>query len=93
VDEVCKACRGTGEQTYGSTSTWRGGIGGAALTTDVCDQCWGSGDTKNPWYDIRAAEAEVGEQVLVQVIGPRPKDFTDCDAGWQDMAKAKPQDG
>ncbi len=39
----CKNCSGYGYRVYGSTSTWRGGAGGQAITSDVCDQCWGSG--------------------------------------------------
>jgi hypothetical protein len=39
----CQRCHGYGYRAYGSTATWRGGIGGQAITTDVCDVCWGSG--------------------------------------------------
>ena len=46
----CSACGGIGERVYGSTATWAGGIGGQALTSGVCDECWGSGrsDRKGP---------------------------------------------
>jgi len=40
---ACQRCQGYGYRAYGSTATWRGGIGGQAITTDVCDVCWGSG--------------------------------------------------
>ena len=32
---------------------WQGGIGGAAMTRDVCDVCWGSGDKHKTWQDLR----------------------------------------
>ena len=50
----CLACGGAGVRSYPSTSTWRGGIGGQAFTTDVCDKCWGSGDRNNAWPSHRA---------------------------------------
>lgn len=51
VDEgdCCLDCAGSGYKTYGSTSTWRGGAGGATLTSDVCNKCWGSGSGSKPW--------------------------------------------
>lgn len=49
----CKHCVGLGVQTYGSTATWRGGVGGAAMTVGVCDKCWGSGDADRPWQSWR----------------------------------------
>lgn len=58
VETPCKECRGIGKRLYGSTSTWRGGIGGAAITTDVCDGCWGSGDASYPGANLRALRAE-----------------------------------
>lgn len=51
-DAACPQCSGSGIKLYGSTATWRGGIGGAAMTNDVCDKCWGSGTT-NPWPSHR----------------------------------------
>lgn len=49
----CGDCGGSGIQTYGSTATWHGGIGGAAMTDDVCDKCWGSGDANKSWPSHR----------------------------------------
>ena len=63
VDVVCTKCHGDGQRLYGSTATWRGGIGGQAMTTDVCDHCWGSGDEAHPGYDIRKHEAGVRQLV------------------------------
>lgn len=40
--DECKNCGGAGVTTYGSTATWRGGVGGQTITTGVCDKCWGS---------------------------------------------------
>jgi len=51
--EECPTCQGHGKRLYGSTSTWRGGIGGQAFTTDVCDSCWGSGLKDCPWPSHR----------------------------------------
>lgn len=61
VRTPCKKCRGIGTVTYGSTATWRGGIGGQAMTTDVCDQCWGSGDADRAWTNIREMEREIAK--------------------------------
>ena len=57
VREPCADCGGAGVKMYESTSTWRGGIGGAAMTNDVCDKCWGSGDADSPWYSHREFES------------------------------------
>lgn len=52
-EEPCHECGGRGVKSYGCTSTWRGGPGGQAITTDVCDQCWGSGKENHPWPSHR----------------------------------------
>lgn len=57
IYELCKECGGWGKKSYPSTATWRGGIGGQMFTTDVCDKCWGSGDTSRPWPSWRAIRA------------------------------------
>lgn len=57
IKDPCPRCRGFGVRTYGSTSTWHGGIGGAAMTQGVCDGCWGSGDQNRPWVSLRRVEA------------------------------------
>lgn len=49
----CQRCDGYGYRAYGSTSTWRGGAGGQAITSDVCDQCWGSGRSDRPHGSLR----------------------------------------
>jgi len=56
IENVCPDCDGSGKKTYGNTTTFHGGIGGQALTTDVCDKCWGSGDKESPWPDWRKYE-------------------------------------
>lgn len=50
---ACERCRGLGCYWYGNTATWRGGVGGAAMTRDVCDVCWGSGDKGRPFTNLR----------------------------------------
>lgn len=57
VEEPCQACGGSGRRLYGSTATWHGGIGGAAMTWDVCDRCWGTGDARRKGADLRAMTA------------------------------------
>ena len=53
IADACKDCAGAGVKTYGSTSTWHGGIGGQAMTNDVCNKCWGSGNKNKPWPSHR----------------------------------------
>jgi hypothetical protein len=50
---ACARCDGNGYCAYGSTSTWRGGTGGQAITADVCDECWGSGRSDRKHGDQR----------------------------------------
>lgn len=52
----CIRCHGDGIRLYGSTATWRGGIGGAAMTYGVCNLCWGSGIKDKPWPSHREFE-------------------------------------
>lgn len=54
-DDLCHRCHGAGIRAYGSTATWRGGIGGQAITSDVCDACWGSGSKSRKWPSHRLA--------------------------------------
>ena len=47
---ACAECSGSGIKTYANTATYhRSAIAGQAMTTDVCDHCWGSGSRSNPW--------------------------------------------
>lgn len=55
--DMCRECGGSGYKLYGSTATWRGGVGGQAMTNSVCDCCWGSGSNSNPWPSWRKYEA------------------------------------
>ena len=57
-DEPCNVCSGSGVRSYGTTSTWRGGIGGCVITSDVCDRCWGSGVKDRPWTNLRQKAQE-----------------------------------
>jgi len=58
VDSPCEACMGMGRRMYSSGSTWRGGMGTAACTWDVCDVCWGSGDKNRIGANLREIEKE-----------------------------------
>lgn len=53
IETPCMKCQGMGSRAYGSTATWHGGMGGASITSDVCDHCWGSGDEHRHWTDLR----------------------------------------
>jgi hypothetical protein len=53
VSNMCTHCSGLGVKSYGDTSTWHGGAGGQAITSDVCDHCWGSGDEFKKWPSHR----------------------------------------
>jgi len=63
VEDPCPKCHGHGVRAYGSTATWRGGIGGQTTTSDVCDGCWGSGDKNKTWTNLRTIAAEVERRV------------------------------
>lgn len=56
IEYPCKECGGTGTKAYGSTSTWRGGVGGQMITGGPCDKCWGSGDEHRHWPSHRKFE-------------------------------------
>jgi hypothetical protein len=62
-EECCPKCSGSGWRLYSSTSTWRGGIGGAAMTNGVCNTCWGSGSISRKWTDLRKMESQMRERV------------------------------
>lgn len=58
-EEACKDCQGSGVKSYGNTSTWRGGIGGQMMTSDVCNKCWGSGNNNEPWTNLKQLRKEL----------------------------------
>jgi hypothetical protein len=61
---ICKACHGWGGIWYPNTATWRrGGFSGQAFTWDVCDTCWGSGDSDATWTDLRKLRDEEAQRV------------------------------
>lgn len=80
TEQPCKDCGGSGERVYASTTAWRGGIGGCAMTRGVCDKCWGSGVAERPWTNLRALsnkDRRIAE--LERVIGrrkTRPSTYT-----------------
>jgi len=53
VVDPCSECGGWGVKPYGGTSTWTGRAGGQVITSGVCNQCWGSGDSSKPWPSLR----------------------------------------
>lgn len=66
--EPCKVCDGWGCRNYSNTSTWRKGVGGASITRDVCDSCWGSGEEGRPWLDLRKLAAEEEQRVATRAL-------------------------
>ncbi len=56
---ACPDCDGYGQKAYASTATWWGGIGGRAITSAVCDKCWGTGRTDETGVDQRIIEAKI----------------------------------
>jgi len=59
VENRCDRCGGSGSRLYSNTTTWHGGAGGQALTNGICDRCWGSGDVKHPWLNLRGYERQL----------------------------------
>ena len=53
---ACGMCNGLGHRAYGNTTTWRGGIGGQAITQGTCDKCWGTGRTDVTGVNLRDLE-------------------------------------
>jgi hypothetical protein len=66
VNTPCVSCKGLGVIWYNNTATWHGGMGGASMTQDVCNKCWGSGDAENHWTDLRKLRNEENHRVAVQ---------------------------
>jgi hypothetical protein len=66
VETPCTKCRGLGTRSYASTSTWRGGMGGSMVTSDVCDHCWGSGDEDSKWPNLRSIQNEQDSKVAAR---------------------------
>lgn len=67
-ENLCLKCTGSGRRMYGSTATWRGGMGGAKMTVDVCDECWGSGTPLRPGMDLRKHLDEVDISVAERAL-------------------------
>jgi hypothetical protein len=73
---VCPKCGGIGKRAYGDTTTWRGGMGGQQITTDVCDLCWGSGSKRYPWTSWKTIKNMldwVTDKTFDRVRGKRKK--------------------
>lgn len=66
VETPCGKCSGLGVCAYGSTATWSGGIGGQAMTSGICDKCWGSGDATRPWLNLRTLRHK--ERALIEAL-------------------------
>lgn len=62
INRPCLKCSGRGVFAYGSSSIWRGGVGGQTVTEGVCDLCWGSGDATHAWVDLRKTSAQLAQK-------------------------------
>jgi len=60
-ENVCTECSGSGYKVYGNTATYHHGAGGQAITTSVCNKCWGSGDRYKPWVSWLKIEQQSQE--------------------------------
>lgn len=63
VRTPCARCEGSGVLGYANGATWRGGAGGASITYDVCNLCWGSGDSTRPFENRKAREKSIRDEV------------------------------
>ena len=68
INTVCAPCNGAGRKVYASGATWRGGMGAASYKWDICDKCWGSGDSDAPWTNIRKLEEEFEQRVKEEAV-------------------------
>lgn len=68
VTSVCSRCHGLGTVAYSSGATWRGGMGVAQITYDLCDKCWGSGDEQRHFQNVRAAEKTHEQDICAACI-------------------------
>ena len=58
VNTPCSSCGGLGIQIYNDASSWRHLQGfPPKVTKDVCEVCWGSGDSKYRWPSMHMEEA------------------------------------
>ena len=85
LDDVCKICMGYGTRRYSNTSTWRGGMGGASITTGICDQCWGSGDRVHEWLNLRSLREDNAEAVARDAVDALARS---CGAGMASTGKS-----
>ena len=61
-DNVCTECNGSGYKVYENTTTYPRRAGGQAITTSVCNICWGSGDKFRPrtsWLKIEGIQRQL----------------------------------
>lgn len=84
VEDPCETCHGSGVRMYGSTSTWRGGIGGCSMTQDVCSTCWGSGDKHRRGADLRKVLATIDQKAAEKALA-----ILSTGANWSALAPAR----
>lgn len=63
TDNICPICHGSGVRVYGDSATWRRGrIAAQVVTTDVCDNCWGSGNIDKKWANLKEISNKIKQQ-------------------------------
>lgn len=67
-DKICAPCGGWGVKWYSSGATWRGGVGTTSSEQDVCNVCWGSGNTDRPWPNLKTLEADTAKLVQERAL-------------------------
>lgn len=63
IETPCDTCKGLGSRIYAKGSTWRGGAGTNMYAYDVCDVCWGSGDSHRHGVDLRELYATMDRKI------------------------------
>lgn len=91
IEEACPICGGSGRRVYSQTCTWRGGMGGNVMTSDVCDFCWGSGDKYRHGANIRELERTERQRITAEaalLLARRAGvGFSDSKAIYEELAK------
>lgn len=61
---VCSSCSGLGRKWYGNGGTWHPpGMATQGHQRDLCNVCWGSGDDREPFMNMRKFVDDKNEQV------------------------------
>ena len=94
IEETCRDCGGSGRKAYPSTAVWLGGIGGCAITDDVCDRCWGTGDEQRKGANLlnMIRESEALQRKLDAALADSEQLRKDAER-WRKLSKMIPANG